>query len=417
MKRASALILAIWIIAILSIIVVSFSVEARLQAGVNVYVRERARVNHLIDAGKVISELIVLGYKDVQGEQDDEDLDELLEKDRWLLEKRGLKEGRMTTKWLLIDEENPDSGVVKIDIKTEQDKINVNLLSEQGGDSNYQERWWMIFKLCGIPEELDTVKDGKIKLWNLLIASWNDWRDTDDSVSSIDMEECGAEAPWYKEMEEDEKIEAQYRNRPRNGPIPEASELRWVRGWRDYPEVLTGGVINPWEDKTQQLHVRGVLQFLDTEGGMKINVNNLETEDLKNILVTVPGIYDNVEDDEVVEKAGTLARAIIKARATQPNDYKGAKKDNYPFKDFNDLEWRLNNNDLGTDIDNEEFSFEKSIDRKAEEYLEFGPEDNTQFLITITGWSGGMERSVIASCYVKDDKIVYVDWRESPGKK
>ena len=46
-RRGSALLMALWIIAILAVMVLSFSFEAHQQAGINVYVRERNRVNRL----------------------------------------------------------------------------------------------------------------------------------------------------------------------------------------------------------------------------------------------------------------------------------------------------------------------------------------------------------------------------------
>ena len=139
----------------------------------------------------------------------------------------------------------------------------------------------MIFRAHNIPEELDTPKDGNIKLWNILIASWDDWRDTDDSVTQIDSEDAGAENDWYKELEDKFEGTDEEKNelirRPRNGPIPELKELRFIRGFRDYPQILTGGVINPWAKKDEQITVKGLLEGTDgvftLTGDTKINVN------------------------------------------------------------------------------------------------------------------------------------------------
>ena len=62
-RRGSALVLAIWVIAVLSIMVLSFSYEARQQAGINLYVQNRNRTIHLIDAGKTLAEIVLLDYK------------------------------------------------------------------------------------------------------------------------------------------------------------------------------------------------------------------------------------------------------------------------------------------------------------------------------------------------------------------
>ena len=40
-RAGSALVMALWIILVLSIMVLSFATEAHMQAGVNVYVREK----------------------------------------------------------------------------------------------------------------------------------------------------------------------------------------------------------------------------------------------------------------------------------------------------------------------------------------------------------------------------------------
>ena len=60
-RRGSALVMAIWILAVLSIMVVSFAFEARQQAGINVYVQERNRVKRLIEPGRVLGEIVMLG--------------------------------------------------------------------------------------------------------------------------------------------------------------------------------------------------------------------------------------------------------------------------------------------------------------------------------------------------------------------
>ena len=48
-QRGSALLMALWIIAVLSVMVLSFAFEAHQQTGINVYVRERNRVNRLVE--------------------------------------------------------------------------------------------------------------------------------------------------------------------------------------------------------------------------------------------------------------------------------------------------------------------------------------------------------------------------------
>ena len=64
MKKGSALVFAIWVIAVLSAMVLSFVYEARQQSGINLYVLSRNRVKRFVNAGKILGEIVLLGYKD-----------------------------------------------------------------------------------------------------------------------------------------------------------------------------------------------------------------------------------------------------------------------------------------------------------------------------------------------------------------
>ena len=81
-RRGSALVMAIWIIAVLSVMVLSFAWEARMQAGINIYVRERNRVDRLVESGRIVGEIVLAGYKDASDWSEDEDSEKLLEDDR-----------------------------------------------------------------------------------------------------------------------------------------------------------------------------------------------------------------------------------------------------------------------------------------------------------------------------------------------
>ena len=76
-KRGSALVMVIWTITILSLLVISFAMEAKLQSYVNVFMRERVRLENLVENGTVLAEVIVVGAPDVSAETEDEDLEEL----------------------------------------------------------------------------------------------------------------------------------------------------------------------------------------------------------------------------------------------------------------------------------------------------------------------------------------------------
>lgn len=415
-RRASALVFAIWTIAVLSIMALSFAYEAKQHAGINIYVQRRNRVSHLLEAGRVLGEIVLAGYKDAPEWTEDQDDDKMLEEDAWFKEKQDLKTySRCTIGPVMLDEDNPEASLVTVEIEASNSGstgiININGLyngRDGSSDPKYTERWWMIFRSHNIPEELDTPKEGTINLWNVLIASWNDWRDEDDTVTQIDGKDCGAENEWYEELEEeykniDDDTKNELKRRPRQGPIPDIRELQYVRGWRDYPQVLTGGVINPWEeDEKERIEVRGVMDLFCTDGPMKININNCDSLDA---LVTIPGIYDDPSDDDCVEEAKEVAQAILDALKQMPEDREVDETlDFWPFKDWNDMTSRVN--DLGGSVGSDD------IGSDASNYFAYSLDETTVFKMKITGESSGMSRTVEAECYVSGSKIRYVKWKE-----
>jgi len=229
----------------------------------------------------------------------------------------------------------------------------------------------------------------------VLIASWDDWRDEDDSATEIDGESCGAENEWYETYEKDNNIDDEDKKRPRNGPIPDIRELSYVRGFREYPQVLTGGVINPWETREEdRITVRGMESLFSTEGSAKININNCKSIDA---LVTVPGIYEDPSDDDALEDAKAVAAAILAGLDAKPETRDvDESREWWPFTDFNDVTARVEE-DIGSD---------------ASKYFTYGVDDTTVFRVKITGESMGMSCVVEAECYVRESKVRYIKWRE-----
>ena len=396
--------MALWVIAVLSVMVLSFANEAHLQTGINVYVRERNRVNRLVDAGSILAEVVIADYSSAPDWTDGEDLEELLEDDRWVREKRQLKEGRPCVIGpILVDEENPDSGTVKVEIRITRG-LNINEMTPEA-DTNWRLRWEMLLKSHGIPEDYEVEAydgqhhgKGKFNLINLLIASFADWVDADDNATSIDGEDCGAEAKWYEEEYDDNDVEDEFKRYPRNGQIPDIKELSYIRGFRDFPVVLTGGVLNPEDDKKDQITVRGIADMFNTVGSSKVYVNDCTRDEL----LTVPGIFDE-EDEEDLEKSTENIDAILEAKSEMPDYDVDETQSWWQYKDFSDLQQRVS--DLGGDA---------QIGTEASNYLLFKPDDSTIFEITIECESMGMARTVKAKAYMKDKELRYVEWEEDP---
>ena len=413
MRRGGMLIVALWLIAVLSVMVLSFATEAHMQTGINVYVRERNRVKRLVEAGRILGEVVLVGYGDAKEPELNNgvpDWDEIFEEeDRWCKEKYELKTcSKCTIGPILLDEENPDSGTVKVELSLansgERNGININELFK-GGDQNYELRWRMILRNCGIDEELevkDPTDNKTVNLMNLLIASWNDWRDEDDTVTAIEGDELGAESKWYEERDEEDKVDEEDRWRPRNGSIPDIQELSHVRGFREFPAVLTGGLVYPKEEESEDNpRLTGIVSIFGTSGSAQVNVNDCTVEQL----LTVPGIFDEEAADlDDNEDALELAKAIVDGLKIMPDgDDIDPTREWWPYKDWQDLNTRLEDNATSLNL---------KLGEEASQYLCYGAGENTVFKMRIIGESMGMKHEVECECYVKEKKVRYIRWRE-----
>lgn len=395
MKKGSALIMVIWTIAVLSVIVMSFAVEAKLQSAVNVYMRERARMDRLVDAGKVLAEMVIAKYSDAQEYSEDEDLDELLEDDRWLLQKRQLKQtgASATIGPIAIDERNPEDGSVTVVIESVGGgegggpKFNINTLYP-AGNPHYAEIWENILYWAGVPEDDH----------EYFVNAWLDWRDEDDAKKGEygDNIDRGSEKEYYEEICKDAKEEVY---KPRNGPIPDIKELAKIGPFRAHPGLLTGGVYNPEAKEEDQIVVSNLTEVLTVFGGSKINVNTAS----KSVLMCIPGIR-STEDPEETEDAELISQAIMDWRNgldMDGNEVNLEEEENGTLiKDFAKLQ----------EITSGE------IDKVADEYLGYtgGTGDGALYRLTFTAQVMGMKHVVKAKMTIKDNKPVYLEWQEDP---
>ena len=436
MKRGSALVMAIWILAVLSVMVVSFAFEARQQAGINVYLRERNRVKRLIEPGRVLGEIVMLGHAEAKEWTEDEKEDEMDEDDRFYKEKRALKfETRCTIGPILMDEDDEDSGTVTVEIElanSGEGGININELYS-GGDQQYKLRWQMILRNAGIPEDLEVeVKDAdgrgtkRHNLMNHLIACWNDWRDDDDNVSKGPLddlepeEDDGAESAWYKEYYEEQEKEYRGKSRdvakedrrlPRNGSIPDVKELGYIRGFRDFPAVLMGGHLYDGTDLEKEFdgknsednpEIKGIIDLFGTRGSSKITITPKTRIDQ---LMTIPGIFPEGDDIDDQEASKALAQAILDGLNQMPEDDNNVDETRewWPYKDWNDLVQRVE------DISDSNMH----LGEEAKEYIEWQTSETSEFKMKITAESMGMKHEATCICYVKDKKVRYTEWREN----
>lgn len=458
-RRGSVLIMALWIIAILSVMVVSFAFEARQQAGIDVYVRERNRVSRLIESGRMLGEVVLLGYKDAPDPEiksGEPDWDDAFEEDRWVIEKHDLKtDHKCTIGPIRLDEpededDDTDPATITVELVFESaaSKIDINSLTDEKGFEIFK----TILRDSGIDDELeveveDADRSGRKKhnLINLLVASWKDWRDEDDTVSRGPFEsgsdydynpqdDDGAEKSWYEDRDEEDEIPVKDRRVPANGPIKQLEELSYIRGFRDFPSVLTGGRLydntegdgkrdkrgRDDKDDENNPQLSGIMDNFKVSGGLKIELNDETREkDLKTIL----GPMYDPDDMSASEDLNDLIQAILTALKTMPEDEDDIDETRtwWPFKDFSDLEKRVD--DVG---------FSEKVPEDLKEYIRWpgesaasssgsseknkkggSSEDAEKFSMTITGESMGMKYVVKARCIVEDKKVRYIEWSEN----
>ena len=407
-KKGSALVGVIWLLAVLSILIASYAVDAHLQTRINMYLRERVTVDHLTDAGVAIAEVILTDFQNVSEASSDADLEELLDKDRWYSEKLALKsQGGMevTTGAVPVDALNPDGGTVTVTIRPIESKFNLNNLYA-GGDANFADLWMGILAVSGIPKDY----------WDGIVNGWCDWRDTDGTKTGDD----GAESDFYSEAYQDfvdgRDVEKNknYKPKARDGEVVDIEELKAIKGFNEYEEkpinpdaILNGGVLNPDEDEKNQIFItNGISAFFSLYGSGKINVNAVKDP---RILAVIPGIFQGNPDDERqddVEEALAIANEIIRLRDAAPpegtNPLLSSDNDNNEYgayKDFSAIQDRLQSS--GLDIQNE-----------ASAYLAFQPEKF--FEVVIVGQSFGIVHKIVATVLVTDGKVRYLRWQEDP---
>lgn len=415
-SRGSALVMVIWTIAVLSVIVMSFAVEAKLQASVNVFVRERAQLETLVDAGRVLGEMIVANHQNAVAYSEDEDLEELLEDDRWILEKRQLKQSGATVTIgpLVVDEKLPDDlragdeaavadelagrGTVTVVIESVGGgdgggpKFNINNLQPEG-DPHFAEIWENILYWVGVPEDDQ----------EYFLNSWLDWYDSDDVKKGDygDNARDGSESEYYEDLAE-RNDEEKYK--PRNGPIKDLKELAWVGAFRLHPAVLTGGWYYSLDERKEDdnIWITNTLdKVLGTFGGKKINVNLAD----KDVLLQIPGIRspddpDDLQDETMLD----VVNAIIEWRNGVDMDGREVNLDDEEngtlIKDWSKL------NEI----------CQGYIKPEAQEYLAYqgGSGEGALYRVTIIAASMGMKHVVKAKMTIKDSRPVYLEWQEDP---
>lgn len=351
--RGSALIVALWTISLLSMLVMSFALDAMLEGRIGTYQRQRRRVDYLTQSGVAIAEMLLEKQESVSAASSAD-----ANEDRWKDVALRVKRGQTA----VVDEPIGD-GVVHVEIIPEPARWNINVLV----GSNYDPVWEQIFTVAGIPQDY----------FSGLIDCWNDWVD-EDSLPLKD----GAEDDYYKSLEPPYKA--------RNKQIDTVDELRLVKGF--VPAILDGGVLNPEEkNKELQITVKGIKELFTTYGDGKINVNAAPME----VLLTIPGVDEITAGAIIEEREGTGAAGAGSSRAAakKASAAQGEAIDN-SFTSVGDFMARI-----------------PGLDSGVSAYVNV---KSSTFRLVIEGQAAGITHKIQAIAEYENKKIRYLQWREDP---
>jgi general secretion pathway protein K len=271
-SRGSALIVVLWVIALLGMLVASFAFEARIEARLTSYYRNRTKADYLARSGLAIAELLMSKSQGLAGSERDE---AKAAEDPWYTYAKSLAEGVEVLVDHDLQEEGLGEGTIRLTITPEPARLNVNTLTADKGVQS-DELWEGILEVAGVPEEM----------WSELIDSFYDWTDTDDTPRAD-----GAEADdYYSNLDEPYLV--------RNGPLDTVGELLLIKGFTRV--ILDGGVIREGAFEDDYIRCSGIGDMLTTYGDGKINVNAAQ----RRVLLALPGVDETVVGLIMEERQG-----------------------------------------------------------------------------------------------------------------
>ncbi len=278
-RNAAALIVAIWVIGLLSLLVGSFAFQAHLEARITSYYRSRLEAASLAKAGVERAYVILVNSREIS--PGSEPSAEEKEKPFWE-EAHRLAQGK--TALNIVDALG--SGKIRLDIRPEPALRNINEIDE--------EDWVRILELCHVPEFL----------WDGLIDAFMDWRDPREE-RRLD----GADADYYLELDPP--------YRPRHGPLASMDELLLIKGFT--PAIVYGGVHEDAHDDDPRM--TGFQDIFTVFGDGRVNVNAAS----KRVLMTLPGMDELTAQDIIYARDGVFLEEWERADAAfgSPDDFFG----------------------------------------------------------------------------------------------
>jgi general secretion pathway protein K len=238
-RRGTALIVVMWVLAIVSLIVSSFAFEMQLESRVVTMQRKRFKADQLALAGVEIA-------KAMMAFEEENPSEERIYDDPWLAEASKITDGipvRYT--------KQTSNGLIRVTIDYEKGRRNISQLSEDG--------WRELFVQTGVPN-VD---------WDALLGCLTDWEDEND----------------LHQLNGAESDDAFYRERGyecKNAPLDTVDELLLIKGWT---EGILYGSSQGADDAVLETPMTGVASHLTTWGNGKVNPNSASREVLSSLYI------------------------------------------------------------------------------------------------------------------------------------
>lgn len=279
-KEGAALLVALWVLIILSLIVGSFAFEVQLESMLVSYKRKKFRAEMMALSGVEYARAIL----DKQAQAKELEIEDLEEDENGFMQAAlYIKRGLSTSSTIELGD-----GSFTVTLESAEAGRNVNLLT--------REEWINILEMANVPSTE----------WDTMIDCLEDWIDEGD-LHGLN----GAESddPFYKE-----------RGYPvKNGPLDSVEELLLIKGWG--PDILYGKEADEEGDA-----IFGIAKLLTVWGDGKVNLNTATTDVLLSF-----SEYEDWELESVLEarngldgEAGTLDDGIknLADVGADPNKFK-----------------------------------------------------------------------------------------------
>ncbi len=234
-KDGAALLVALWVLIILSLIVGSFAFEVQLEAMLVSHKRKRFHAEMMARSGIEYARAIL----DKQSEAKQLEIEDMEEdKDGFMKAALYIKRGLSTTSEIELGE-----GSFSVTLESAEGRLNANMLS--------REDWLDILEMANVPSTE----------WDTMIDCLEDWIDEGDFHKLNGAE---SDDPFYQDAGYPVK----------DGPLDSVQELLLIKGWG--PDILYGKEADEEGDE-----IFGIAELLTVWGGGKLNINTASIDAMR----------------------------------------------------------------------------------------------------------------------------------------